>query len=143
MYKLAINGYGRIGRSVLRALSESSLKEQMQVIAINEPADGETLCHLTRFDSTHGRYPGTVELSGEQLLVDAQSIQLSHETDVASIQWPDVDLVLECSGTFTDRNSAQQHLNNGAKKCGVHATSVFKTEQELIIVIDYRIKSIK
>ena len=116
MYRLAINGYGRIGRAVLRALSESALKQQMQVVAINEPADGETLCHLTRFDSTHGRYPGSVELQDDHLLVDGHKIRLSHETDVAAIQWPDVDLVLECSGAFTDRASSQQHLRNGAKR---------------------------
>ena len=116
LYRLAINGYGRIGRSVLRALVESDLHDRMQVVAINEPADSETLCHLTRFDSTHGRFPGEVDIVAGNLCINGQSIQLSHEHDVAAIRWPEVDLVLECSGAFTDRESAQWHLQNGAKK---------------------------
>lgn len=121
MYRLAINGYGRIGRSVLRALAESAYAgdnamASMQVVAINEPADIETICHLTRFDSTHGRYHGSVEIKGQNLVVDDIEIQLSHHDNVADIQWPDVDLVLECSGTFSDKATASIHLLNGAKR---------------------------
>lgn len=117
MYRLAINGYGRIGRSVLRALSESSaLKAQMQIVAINEPADCETICHLTRFDSTHGRFPGVVSVAEDFLSIDGQSIALSHHQNITDIRWGDVDLVLECSGTFSDRKTAELHLKNGAKK---------------------------
>lgn len=117
MYRLAINGYGRIGRSVLRALGESAHAGTMQVVAINEPADCETICHLTRFDSTHGRFRGEVKMQERDLLrVNGQPIRISHEENPAKLSWPDVDLVLECSGTFGDRATASIHLANGAKK---------------------------
>lgn len=121
MYRLAINGYGRIGRSVLRALAESAyLKDNkfagMRVVAINEPADIETICHLTRFDSTHGRYQGSVDIHGSNLVVDGVEIQLSHHDCVDDISWPEVDLVLECSGAFSDKATANKHLSHGAKR---------------------------
>lgn len=117
MYRLAINGYGRIGRSVLRALLESPYSESMQVVAINEPADCETICHLTQYDSTHGRLKGKVELKHrDQLIINGQPIQITHEESVANLRWHDIDLVLECSGSFSDRKTAELHLTNGAKK---------------------------
>ena len=116
MYRLAINGYGRIGRSVLRALSEGVHQQQLQIIAINEPADSETICHLTRYDSTHGRFAGKVELQDNTLLINGQPIVLSHHENIDDISWPDVDLVLECSGAFSDRKTAEKHLSRGAKR---------------------------
>ncbi len=117
MYRLAINGYGRIGRSVLRALLESPYSESMQIVAINEPADCETICHLTQYDSTHGRLKGTVELTErDQLRINDQSIKITHEELVENLCWKDIDLVLECSGSFTDRKTAESHLVNGAGK---------------------------
>ena len=117
MYRLAINGYGRIGRSVLRALVESPYREAMQVVAINEPADCETICHLTQFDSTHGRFKGHVQLEQrDQLRINDQLIRITHEESVENLCWKDVDLVFECSGSFADRKSAEAHLLNGARK---------------------------
>lgn len=116
MYRLAINGYGRIGRSVLRALAEGAHRDRLQIVAINEPADSETICHLTRYDSTHGRFRGDIGLQADKLLVNGQAIALSHHEDVENIKWPDVDLVLECSGTFSDRKTAEKHLARGAKR---------------------------
>ncbi|CAA0080021.1 D-erythrose-4-phosphate dehydrogenase [BD1-7 clade bacterium] len=119
MYRLAINGYGRIGRSVLRALTEAQADgrfNDLQIVAINEPADRDTICHLTRFDSTHGRFAGDVAIDGEHLVVNGRQIQLSHATHVSDIDWPDVDLVLECSGSFADRLTAEQHLHAGARR---------------------------
>ncbi len=117
MYRLAINGYGRIGRSVLRALFESQYVDQLQIVAINEPADCETICHLTQYDSTHGRFQGEVELQQDDVLrVNDQLIQISHHTEIEQISWPEVDLVLECSGSFSDRATAELHLKQGAKK---------------------------
>lgn len=116
MIRLAINGYGRIGRSVLRALYESGLSD-MRIVAINEPADSETIAHLTQYDSTHGRFACNVKLlNNAQLQVNNDVIALSHFTQVSDIQWPDVDIVLECSGSFKDRATAELHLRNGAKK---------------------------
>src|SRR5690554_5830975 len=99
MITLAINGYGRIGRSVLRALYEGSYQHSMQIVAINEPADGQTIAHLSRYDSTHGRFNGEVELlSNDTLAVNGQKIAITHHKKVADIAWPNVDVVLECSG---------------------------------------------
>lgn len=118
MIRAAINGYGRIGRSVLRALYESNRCEQIQVVAINEPADCKTIAHLTKYDSTHGRFPGTVEVSGDVLTVNGDAISVFHHEDIQQLPWAElkIDVVLECSGTFTDRKMAELHLLAGAKK---------------------------
>lgn len=117
MYRLAINGYGRIGRSVLRALHESRYRDSMQVVAINELADCQTIAHLSRYDSTHGRFAGEVAVAGPDcLMVNDRPIAISHHKNVQDIAWPAVDLVLECSGSFTDRHSAEKHLAAGAAR---------------------------
>ncbi|MDX2463173.1 MAG: glyceraldehyde 3-phosphate dehydrogenase NAD-binding domain-containing protein [Porticoccus sp.] len=118
MIRAAINGYGRIGRSVLRALYESNRCEQIQVVAINEPADGKTIAHLTKYDSTHGRFPGTVDISGDVLTINGDAISVFHHEDIQQLPWAElkIDVVLECSGTFTDRKTAELHLLAGAKK---------------------------
>lgn len=118
MLRIAINGYGRIGRSVLRALYESNAMQWLQVVAINEPADAKTIAHLTRYDSTHGRFPGIVELAENVLLVNGDAIKLCHHHDLQDLPWEEhnIDVVLECSGSFTDRATAEQHLNSGAKR---------------------------
>ena len=118
MIRVAINGYGRIGRSVLRALYESGAREWVQVVAINEPADSKTMAHLTRYDSTHGRFPGTVSVSEDSLTINGDDIAIVHEKDLSALPWGQhgVDVVLECSGTFTDRVTAEQHISSGAKR---------------------------
>ena len=118
MIRVAINGYGRIGRSVLRALYESGAREWVQVVAINEPADSKTMAHLTRYDSTHGRFPGTVSVSEDSLTINGDDIAIVHEKDLSALPWGQhgVDVVLECSGTFTDRDTAEKHISSGAKR---------------------------
>lgn len=116
MMTLAINGYGRIGRSVLRALSESDRRQSMQIVAINEPADANTIAHLTKYDSTHGRCVEPVSLSDGYLHVGSQDIRLSHHTGLDDLVWSGIDLVLECSGQFSDRASAERHLQAGAQR---------------------------
>lgn len=119
--RVAINGYGRIGRSVLRALFEAQQAgraQNLQIVAINELADGNTIAHLTRYDSTHGRFAGPVELLDESHIRIAQwDIQLLREQDPANLPWRAlaIDLVLECTGSFDDRATAQKHLDAGAK----------------------------
>jgi len=122
-YRIAINGYGRIGRCVLRALYESSNYAEFRIVAINDLADITNLAHLTRYDSTHGRFLGSVETNtneaGEnQLIVNGDSIRISKKESIADLPWKDldVDLVMECSGSFTDRATAQQYIHNGVKK---------------------------
>ena len=119
MIKLAINGYGRIGRSVLRALYESKLREHMQVVAINELADLATIAHLTQYDSTHGRFQFSVDAQQglhEALLIDGDEIIVSHCADLCDIKWPNVDVVLECSGHYDRFTDVQAHLKHGANK---------------------------
>lgn len=118
MIRAAINGYGRIGRSVLRALYESNGCQTIQIIAINEPADCKTIAHLTKYDSTHGKFPGDVDVDGDVLTVNGDTISVFHEDDIRHLPWAEleIDVVLECSGAFTDRETAQQHLSAGAKK---------------------------
>lgn len=140
MIRLAINGYGRIGRSVLRALQESPLQSAMEVVAINELADAGTVLHLTRYDSTHGRFPGELDGNEEQLLVAGRPIRLLRSAEIGSLPWRqlDVDLVLECTGAFTDRETAEQHLSQGAGKvlfsqpaqADVDATVVYGINQD-------------
>ncbi len=118
MIRVAINGYGRIGRSVLRAVYESELQSQIKIVAINEPADSKTIAHLTRYDSTHGRFKGEVTCEDHKLTVCGDHIQIVHQENLSALPWAelDVDVVLECSGSFSDRHTAEQHLHCGAKR---------------------------
>jgi len=118
MLRLAINGYGRIGRSILRALYESPLRQELNVVAINELADAGTILHLTRYDSTHGRFPQSLEGDANQLWVDGDAITLLNHPEIDDLPWQKlrVDMVLECTGAFTDRASAEKHLRQGATK---------------------------
>lgn len=116
-YRLAINGYGRIGRCVLRALHESAAHKDLQIVAINDLTDARTLAHLTRYDSTHGRFHGDVVLDDAgHMVVNGQPITLLSQPDISALPWHDldIDLVLECTGTFNDRATAEQHLHAGA-----------------------------
>ncbi len=121
-YRIAINGYGRIGRCVLRAFYESSNYADMRVVAINDLADIGNLAHLTRYDSTHGRFLGSVEESIEgpekNLIVNGDKIRVFNEQHIDGLPWAglNVDLVMECSGAFKDRATAQLHISKGAKK---------------------------
>ncbi len=118
MLRLAINGYGRIGRSILRALYEGPLRDRLQIVAINELADARTVLHLTRYDSTHGRFGLPLEGDVGELRVAADRIVLLSQPEVAKLPWADlgVDMVLECTGAFSDRATAELHLRGGAGK---------------------------
>ena len=117
-YRIAINGYGRIGRCVLRAFYESTDYADLNLVAINDIADLRTLAHLTRYDSTHGRFLGTVEEQGEKLRIDEDVLHVFGQSRLKDLPWAElaIDLVMECSGTFTSRNMAEQHLAMGARK---------------------------
>ena len=116
--RLAINGYGRIGRCFLRALHESPLKSRYQVVAINEPADIESMAYLTRFDSTHGVFPGVVEHGAETLEVDGQSIIVTHERAPEAVDWraADIDMLIECSGQYGSRDELARFLDAGCPR---------------------------
>src|SRR5690606_13872992 len=112
-------GYGRIGRMVLRALYErGDLLGQARIVVINEPADLATSAHLTKYDTTHGRFPGGVDTDGERLLVNGDAIAVSHYQDLSELPWRalEVDVVLECSGRYTTPAELSGHLQAGAGK---------------------------
>lgn len=115
---IAINGYGRIGRCVLRALYESGLDDQIHIVAINELADNKTIAHLTQYDSTHGRWAQPVSLQNNQLLIGDDAIHIYHEQHIENLPWATlgIDIVLECTGAFSDRTTAEKHLQSGAQK---------------------------
>jgi glyceraldehyde 3-phosphate dehydrogenase len=121
--KVAINGYGRIGRNVLRALYESGRNNEIQVVAINDLGDAETNAHLTQYDTAHGKFPGTVTAEGGDLLVNGDRIKVYAVRNPADIPWGahDVDVVLECTGLFTTKAKASAHLAGGAKKVIISA----------------------
>lgn len=121
--KVAINGYGRIGRNVLRALYESGREKDIQVVAINDLGDTQTNAHLTQYDTAHGRFNADVSVSGQHLVVNGDSIACFAERDPAQVPWGElgVDVVLECTGFFASKEKASLHLAAGAKKVLISA----------------------
>ncbi len=118
--KVAINGFGRIGRNVLRAIVELG-RTDIEVIALNDLGPVETNAHLMRYDSVHGRFPGTVTVKGDTIDVGRGPIKVTAERDPKALPWGDVDVALECTGIFTDRAKAALHLENGSKRVIVSA----------------------
>jgi glyceraldehyde 3-phosphate dehydrogenase len=121
--KVGINGYGRIGRNVLRALYENGRSDEIRVVAINDLGDAETNAHLTRVDTAHGRFPGTVEVSNGNLVVNGDEIRVIAERDPAQLPWGElgVDVVMECTGLFASKEKASAHLQAGARKVLISA----------------------
>jgi glyceraldehyde 3-phosphate dehydrogenase len=121
--KVAINGYGRIGRNVLRAIHESGRAGEFEVVAINDLGDAATNAHLTQYDTAHGKFPGTVSAEGSDIIVNGQRIKVYAVRNPAEIPWKDhgVDVVLECTGLFTSKAKAGAHLAGGAKKVIISA----------------------
>ncbi len=121
--RIAINGYGRIGRNILRALFESGRQEQFQIVAINDLGDAAISAHLTQFDSVHGRFMWPVSASDGHLVVGDYRIPMLQQADPNALPWGDydVDIVLECTGRFTSREQAEIHLQQGARKVLVSA----------------------
>ena len=118
--KVAINGFGRIGRNVLRAIIESG-RSDIQVVALNDLGPVETNAHLMRYDSVHGRFPGSVTVDGDTIDVGQGPIKVTAIRDPKDLPWGDVDVALECTGIFTSREKAGLHLENGSKKVLISA----------------------
>ena len=118
MLRIAINGYGRIGRNILRTLFERGLDKEIQIVAINDLSDAKILAHLTRFDSTFGRFSHDVQLQNEHLIIGEQSIRILKQPDATQLPWQalNVDVVLECTGRMKQRSQAEQHLHAGAQR---------------------------
>ncbi|ERJ19729.1 Glyceraldehyde 3-phosphate dehydrogenase 1 protein [Salinisphaera shabanensis E1L3A] len=121
--KVGINGYGRIGRNVLRALYESGRNGEIEIVAINDLGDAEANAHLTQYDTAHGRFPGEVSIEGEYMVVNGDKIKVLAERNPADLPWGelDVDIVMECTGLFASKEKASAHLDGGAKKVLISA----------------------
>ncbi|VVC76817.1 Glyceraldehyde-3-phosphate dehydrogenase [Aquicella siphonis] len=139
--RIAINGYGRIGRNILRAHYEKKLHSEIQIVAINDLGDVNTNAHLTRYDTTHGKFPGEVTVSGNEIIVNGDKIRVVAERDPKRLPWKElnVDIVFECTGLFTTKEKAAMHLEAGAKKVivsapatGVDATIVYGVNDHIL-----------
>jgi glyceraldehyde 3-phosphate dehydrogenase len=143
--RVAINGYGRIGRNILRALYESGYRESIQLVAINDLGDTAFNAHLTQYDSVHGRFPGSVEVNGDKIVINGDEIVTVSERDPSKLPWGEleIDVVYECTGFFTSRDKAMAHIDAGAKKviisapgAGVDATVVFGVNHQVLTADD-------
>jgi len=116
--RIAINGFGRIGRCVLRAIYERNFQNDIEVVVINELADCETIGYMLRYDSTHGRFPQDVSIEKDTLSIDGKAIQILHKENISELPWQalNVDAVLECTGKFKSKHELNEHLSQGAKK---------------------------
>jgi len=121
--RIAINGYGRIGRNILRALFESGRTDEFEIVAVNDLGDANTNAHLTKYDTAHGRFPGEVSVDGDYLVVNGQRILVCAERDPGKLPWKDlnVDVVHESTGFFTTKEKAGAHIKAGAKKVIISA----------------------
>jgi glyceraldehyde 3-phosphate dehydrogenase len=143
--RIAINGYGRIGRNILRAHYEKKLHPEIQIVAINDLGDVNTNVHLTRYDTTHGKFPGEVSVAENGMIVNGDKIRIVAERDPKKLPWKElnVDIVFECTGLFTTKEKAAMHLEAGAKKViisapatGVDATIVYGVNDDVLKASD-------
>lgn len=143
--RIAINGYGRIGRNILRAHYERKLHPEIQIVAINDLGDINTNAYLTQHDTTHGKFPGEVTVSGNDLIVNGDKIRVVAERDPKKLPWKElnVDIVFECTGFFTSKEKAAMHIEAGAKKVivsapatGVDATIVYGVNDDVLKASD-------
>ena len=140
--RIAINGYGRIGRNILRAHYEGGKSHPIEIVAINDLGDAQTNAHLTRYDTAHGRFTGTVNVEGDSMVVNGDRIRVLADRNPAALPWSDlgVDVVLECTGFFTTKAKASAHLQGGAQKviisapggADVDATIVYGINQNVL-----------
>lgn len=141
--KVAINGFGRIGRNILRALYEHGMREQIEIVAINDLADNHTCLHLARYDSVHGRFPGEISLDGEDLIANGDRIKMFSERDPANLPWAKlgVDVVHECTGFFASKDKASAHLQAGAKKVIISAPAGKDVDATVVFGVNHNVLS--
>ncbi|MEM7542071.1 MAG: type I glyceraldehyde-3-phosphate dehydrogenase [Pseudomonadota bacterium] len=141
--RVGINGYGRIGRNVLRALYESERENEIEIVAINDLGDADTNAHLTRYDSAHGRFPGSVEVKGDEMIVNGHGIKVFSERDPAALPWGDlgVDIVHECTGLFASREKASAHLKGGASKVLISAPAGKDVDATVVYGVNHDVLS--
>ena len=138
--KVAINGFGRIGRNILRASFESAKKHDIQFVAINDLGDAKTNAHLLKYDTAHGKFGGSVEVSGNALKVNGQAIQVCAERDPSKLPWKSlgVDMVFECTGLFTSKAKAGAHLAAGAKKVIISAPGDKDVDRTVVFGVNHK-----
>jgi len=138
--KVAINGYGRIGRNILRALYESKRTSEIQIVAVNDLGDAKTNAHLTRYDTAHGPFPGKVGVDGDHLIVNGDRIKVCAERDPSKLPWAalGVDIVLECTGLFTTKEKAGMHLKAGAKKVVISAPGGKDVDATIVYGVNHK-----
>jgi glyceraldehyde 3-phosphate dehydrogenase len=138
--KVAINGYGRIGRNILRAVYESGYRDQIQIVAINDLGDVEINEYLTKYDTVHGKFHGSVKVDGDYLVVNDDKIRVVAERDPNKLPWKelDVDVVLECTGLFTSKKAASAHLNSGAKKVIISAPAGNDVDATIVFGVNHK-----
>src|SRR5690349_18176021 len=139
--RVAINGYGRIGRNILRAHYESNKSHDIQIVAINDLGPPETNAHLTRYDTAHGKFPGKVEVEGDHMVVNGDRIKVVAQRDPAQLPWKDlkVDVVLECTGFFTTKEKAQAHLKGGAGKVIISAPGGKDVDATVVYGVNHQV----
>ena len=138
---VGINGYGRIGRNVLRALYEGKLRDEIKIVAINDLGDANTNAHLTRFDTVHGRFPGDVHVDGDSMVVNGDRIRVVAQRDPSKLPWGElgVDFVLECTGLFTSKAKASAHLTAGAKKVVISAPGGDDVDATIVYGVNHKV----
>ena len=138
--KVAINGYGRIGRNVLRALYEAGRNKEIQIVAVNDLGNAETNAYLTRYDTVHGKFPGTVEVDGNYMIVNGDKIRVFAERDPSKLPWGElgVDVVHECTGMFTSKAKASAHLAAGAKKVIISAPGGDDVDATIVYGVNHK-----
>jgi glyceraldehyde 3-phosphate dehydrogenase len=139
--KVAINGYGRIGRNILRAHYEGGKKHDIQIVAINDLGDAKINAHLTQYDTAHGKFPGTVTVDGDSIIVNGDRIKVIAERNPANIKWGEmgVDVVLECTGFFTTKADAGKHLAGGAKKVIISAPGGKDVDATIVYGVNHNV----
>jgi glyceraldehyde 3-phosphate dehydrogenase len=137
--KVGINGYGRIGRNILRALYESGRKD-VQIVAVNDLGDAKTNAHLTKYDTAHGKFPGDVSVDGDSMVVNGDRIRVVAERDPAKLPWGElgVDVVHECTGIFTSKEKASAHLKGGAKKVIISAPGGKDVDATIVYGVNHK-----
>jgi glyceraldehyde 3-phosphate dehydrogenase len=137
---IAINGYGRIGRNVLRALYEGGRREELRIVAVNDLGDAKTNAHLTRHDTAHGPFPFKVDVDGDDLVVDGDKIRVCSERDPSKLPWQSlgVDIVLECTGLFTSKEKASAHLTAGARKVLISAPAGKDVDATIVYGVNHK-----
>ena len=139
--KVGINGYGRIGRNILRAVYESGRQKEIQIVAINDLGDAETNAYLTRNDTVHGRFRGEVTVDGDSMVVNGDRIKVLAERDPAKLPWGQlgVDIVLECTGLFTSKAKASAHIAGGAKKVIISAPGEKDVDATVVYGVNHNV----